>query len=194
MFAGRPIWDMVLNEFKLAAVKGAPEYSYEKQQSLDNDHTEPREEIEKGEENPPLIGTMFGEVCCETAELKAPLYYGDSDDIFEKGIGIYAASSLPGETGTILAGGHDTTFMAPLEHMEKGNEIIIKTVNGQYQYEVTDIKIADVLDQDAYGLQTDQEQLVLYTCYPFGDVTKQRTERFYVYAKRVNVTNDREVG
>lgn len=188
---GDSIWNKAVSDFKLAAIKGAPEYTFEQTQS---EQQVPKEgEESQGEVKKPLVGTIFGEIVCEGVDLKTPLYYGDSDEVLEKGAGLYIGGSLPGENGTILVGGHDTTFMAPLEKIKKGDSIKVVTTYGTYQYEVTDMKAADVMDETAYDLSKTTEELILYTCYPFGKVTSERTERYYVYAKRVTDSENKEV-
>lgn len=184
LLGGSSLWKMELSDFKLAVVKGAPEYTYETMQSDIVSKT--KEEGLTGEVKTPLSGTMFGEIKSEEVGLKAPLYYGDSEEILEKGVGLYTGGHLPGESGTILLGGHDTTFMAPLEQIKIDSQITIATTYGTFQYQVTEMKALDVMDESAYDLNKSEENLILYTCYPFGKVTANRSGRYYVYAKRIS--------
>ncbi|MDO5522254.1 MAG: class D sortase [bacterium] len=189
--AGKSVWNLVVSDYKTAVIKGAPEYSYENVAA--NDVAASNEETTNGEIDYPLTGAMFGEISCDKINLKAPMYYGDTEEILEKGTGMYAGSSLPGQNGTILIGGHDTTFMAPLEQVAVGDTLTAKTTYGTYTYEVTEMKVADLLDQSAYDLYGTSEQLVLYTCYPFGEITGDRSKRYFVYAKKVSDPVQQEV-
>ncbi|MBE5963210.1 MAG: class D sortase [Lachnospiraceae bacterium] len=132
----------------------------------------------------PGYGTQYGTIFCKEAGVKAPLYYGDTDEILRLGAGQYEKSSLPGTKGTSIIGGHDTTFFAGLEQAKVGQEIILTTNYGEFTYEITQIKVAKATDESAYDLQSDMEQVILYTCYPFGVTTYEREDRYYVYCKR----------
>ncbi len=165
--------DMLLEHesatWKSIWVKGNPEYAYQKKTDL--------------KEFYPLQGEQYGEIVCEEIQMRVPLYYGDSKDILAKGAGTYSGNSLPGQKGEILVGGHDTTYFAPLQFIENGMQISINTVYGNYAYEVKKTEIVDVLEYEA--LSDEEENLVLYTCYPFGSQNELREERFFVYAQRV---------
>ena len=187
---GQALVDMTVDEFKLAAIKGAPEYSYEvmsKEVVQQEDGSK-----NKGEGIRPSVGNQFGQLSCEAIGLEAPLYYGDSKEELTKGIGVYVGSSLPGEGSTIIAGGHDTTFCKPLEHIEIGSILKVSTIYGDYTYKVTKIDIADVMDATAYQVKTTTETMILYTCYPFGEINSNRSQRFYVYAEKSTGTSLQE--
>lgn len=171
-------WESELGKWKSLWILGAPEYTYAAETG-DTDS-----QIEDGIWQPPLQGEQYGEILCEDIALKAPLYYGDTDEILEQGAGTYPGRSLPGQGGEILIGGHDTTFFAPLESMQKGTSLTIHTSYGTYTYEVTGTEIMDVMEYEAR--KPDTEELALYTCYPFGENDKLRNQRFFVYAKKVS--------
>ena len=50
----------------------------------------------------------------------------------KKGAGSSVHASFPGQGETILVGGHDTTFFAPLEKLEENDEITVNTTYGDY--------------------------------------------------------------
>ena len=65
--------------------------------------------------------------------------------------------------------------------------VTIKTSYGVYEYQVTGSRVAHHLDDTAYDLMQDKEQLIMYTCYPFEmlvGITKQ--ERLFVYADKIS--------
>ena len=173
-----------LDKWKSLWIAGAPGYSYAyaaQGEDLPAEGTIAREGLSL-----PLSGDQYGELACEKAGLQAPLYYGDSEEVLKKGAGTYAGSYLPGMGGTILAGAHDATFFAPLEKMEKDDVISLTTTYGSYQYRVTKTQAADLMDASAYQISKDGEELVLYTCYPFGVEDEVREQRFYVYAEKIS--------
>ena len=136
--------------------------------------------------NLPTYETLYGKITCKSIELEAPLYYGDSDTIFEQGVGQYMGSFIPGMGKPILIGGHDNTYFASLEGIKKGNIIVITTSYGVYHYKVKDTLVTTKDDGNAYNLKQNKEQLILYTCYPFGTYLGVKNERFFVYADKLS--------
>lgn len=144
--------------------------------------------IETGEWIVPVAGGQYGEINCETIGLKVPLYYGDTDDILLKGAGQSLLSECPGLGGTTIVGGHDTTFFAPLEKLTEGKEIVISTTYGTYTYSVDTIDIIEGADfslADYEKINDKAEKLILYTCYPFGDILSERSQRI-IYTCSMN--------
>jgi len=134
----------------------------------------------------PLEGERYGWIISEDIDLKSYLYYGDSKTVLEKGIGQYAGSSLPGSGGTILACGHDTTYCSGLQDARAGDKIQIQTSYGTFTYKVVKTAVVKASDISACRLDSKKEQLVLYTCYPFGEKAKKGAKRFFVYCTRIS--------
>ena len=165
-----------VGKWKSLWIHGAPEYTYAAE--LENGEVSNKTEIT------PLQGEQYGEILCDEIDLKAPIYYGDTDEIFEQGVGTYAGRKLPGQGGEILVSGHDTTFFAPLASIQEGMVLSIKTYYGQFEYKVKGTEVLDVLEYKERKPET--EELVLYTCYPFGAEEELRNERFFVYAEKIS--------
>ena len=89
------------------------------------------------------------------------------------------------EGKTILLAGHNNTFFNDLQHAEAGATVTITTHYGVYIYEVTGTEILDYQDETAYDFTRTDENLILYTCYPF-DALGFTPNRFFVYAKYVS--------
>jgi sortase A len=142
-------------------------------------------QYQAGKADIPMVGVQYGNLVCDAIDLSAPLYFGDSEAIFEKGAGQYVMSGIPGEGKPILIGGHDTSFFAPLEDIKKGDEITLNTFYGFYVYKVKEIKIEPVDQWSNKTLNEDQETLILYTCYPFGGVFGARDDRYYVICDKI---------
>ena len=167
-----PLTDMLAADVKYAVVQGN---ITDEQTDITSEFPQVTEgTVEKSDWTMPASGEQYGEISCEEAGLQVPLYYGDTYDILEKGVGQSMLSVFPGQTGTTLVGGHDTTFFAPLEKVEKGMDIVVNTTYGRYTYTVEDISIIDGAD---YDISSEGQQLVLYTCYPFGDIVNNRSQK-----------------
>ena len=101
----------------------------------------------------PTVGEQYAVLTCESIGLDVPVYCGDTDEILGK---------------------HDTTFFAPLEKMKENDEVILSTTYGKYTYKVSKRSIIKGADID---LSTKEDTLILYTCYPFGEIIKDRNNK-----------------
>lgn len=133
----------------------------------------------------PEQGDELGRISIEGTQVDCALYYGDSTAEFDKGAGLYTGTGIPGEGRTIISGAHTNTYYRDLESVEEGDEILISTRYGDYKYQVTGMQVSTDSDPTAYDLDADHENLVLYTCYPFGS-TQYTEQRYFVYADLVS--------
>lgn len=133
----------------------------------------------------PKYGEMFGELIIDDCAVDAPLFLGDNSVALRNGVGVYYGSCIPGYGKTILVAGHNSTFFNGLKNAEKGQRIVIKTSYGNYEYEITDLAVKQANDSSAYDLSADEENLILYTCYPFDELGLT-SRRYFVYADYVS--------
>ena len=120
----------------------------------------------------------------EGTEVNAPVYYGDNTTILNQGVGTYKDDSragIPGESKTILLAGHNNTFFNDLQSVEVGDVVTIETHYGTYTYTVEECKVLEYNDTSAYDFTRTDENLILYTCYPF-DALGFTSQRYFVYA------------
>lgn len=136
----------------------------------------------------PYPGDRYGEISIEGTTVSAPLYYGDDTVTLNKGVGTFKDDigvGIPGESKTILLAGHNNTFFNGLQQVELGDIVTIETHYGTYTYEVTDMQVKDYQDETAYDFSRTDENLIMYTCYPF-DALGFTPDRYFVYAKYVS--------
>ena len=207
--AGTPVYLYVKSQGKMIIAKGSPNYLDEySPTTVDNKYPETDIRLVDNNINPdidispeeysgknidiniediqiPALGTQYGAIYCSRIGLRVPLYYGDDYKTLDKGAGQYEMSGFPGIGKTILISGHSNTFFAPLEQLEKGDIVNIVTDYGSYNYKVNSIKIADSSDTRAYDLDLYDEQLILYTCYPFGKLIGEEDERIFYYCSPI---------
>ena len=180
--AGRPLTGYLRTVTETAVEMGAPVYEYSDCEDQPEDGT-----IRKSEVAVPATGSRYGTIICDDIGLKAPLYYGDTDKILSRGAGQYTGSGLPGEGRFILVGAHDVGYFEVLENAEKGQKINVHTSYGDFMYQITDLRVADVSYISVRDLEkTDNEKLVLYTCYPFGEVFDRSDRRYFVTAEKIS--------
>ncbi|MEG1550349.1 MAG: class D sortase [Ruthenibacterium sp.] len=137
------------------------------------------------------IGAQYGQMRVENTKIQCPLFYGDSEAQFSRGAGTSAAGKLPGDGGTVLIAAHTGTYFADLGSAAIGTLIHLDTDWGKYTYRVTDAKVVEETDIAACNLDAGYENCILYTCYPFGQLTRT-PYRWFVYATLENIVYDKE--
>ena len=132
----------------------------------------------------PQPGDAYGTLRISGTSVDCTLYYGDADAQLNAGAGTYMATCLPGQGGTILIAGHTATYFRDLESVREGADIEIDTNYGVFHYTVTGMQPALATDTSAYDLTATPENVILYTCYPFGQTTPTDW-RYFVYGSLV---------
>jgi len=131
----------------------------------------------------PRYGTRFGQLTIPTANaVHIDLFFGDGTQELKKGVGLYNGSFIPGYGKTILIAGHNHTYFHTLGEAKINDTISIDTSYGKYSYQITNTQVKLATDKTAYDLSSKDENLILYTCYPF-DCIGLTPQRYYVYAK-----------
>ncbi len=141
--------------------------------------------IKKSLKKFPSYGTKYGMIKISSIGVDLPLYHGDTLDILNYGIGHYAGSYFPGESGSIVLAGHNNQgFLRRLPEVQVGEQIIIETTYGTFYYEMTSSRIIDKKEEYLLPIQNEEELLMIYTCYPVTAIGLTN-QRYVVYAKRV---------
>ena len=133
----------------------------------------------------PSVGDKYGVLTIENTEVNAELYFGDTRRELKLGLGQYNGSCFPGTGGTVLISGHNNSAFKDLKSARVGSKVNIRTNYGVYVYEITGTAIKKNTDKTAYDLFKNEENLVLYTCYPF-DRLGLTADRYFVYGKIVS--------
>lgn len=85
-----------------------------------------------------------------------------------KGPGHYKETPLPGQAGNAAIAGHRTTYGAPfyrLNELQPGDQILVTTRAGQFNYTVTESKVVKPTDVSVLDATPDN-RLTLTTCTP----------------------------
>jgi len=133
----------------------------------------------------PGTGDRYGILTIDGTEVEADLYFGDGKRELKLGLGQYNGSCFPGTGGTILISGHNNSAFKDLKSAKVGSKVNIRTNYGMYVYEITKTQVTLASDSKAFDLFKDEENLVLYTCYPF-DMLGITPQRYFVYGKIVS--------
>lgn len=119
----------------------------------------------------PAYGDHYATMHIESLKIHLPIKFGDSKEILTNAVGHTTSSFLPGEGGTILMSGHNSSeLLGNLKNITKQTPIIIETNYGKFTYQVEEIKTMNLDQYDEIEINQKNETLILYTCYPFGGI------------------------
>jgi sortase A len=133
--------------------------------------------------HPAIEGGVIGEMEVPRLGLKAIFVQGDSPRILRRAVGHIPETALPGESGNVVLSGHRDTFFRPLRNIQLGDEVEIKTLDGEFEYRVESTEVVSPGDMQvlrASGGNT----LTLVTCFPFYYVGAA-PRRFIVRARQI---------
>ena len=136
-------------------------------------------------EHYPNFAEQYATLKIKKIGINAPIYFGATDEIIQKGVGHDSGSYFAGENGTIIMCEHDyLNNFKRLGELKNGDIIEIKTDYGDFYYEVYDEQVVLETETDKLPIQKGEEILMLYTCYPVKDMEKT-PYRYVVYAKKI---------
>ena len=130
----------------------------------------------------PQPGDLYANITISGTSVDSPVFWGDSERELNKGVGTYMGGWLPGWGRTVMMAGHRSGEFADLRSVEVGAIITIKTHYETYTYEVVSTAVFHMNDKSSYDFLREDENIILYTCYPF-DRIGAATERFFVYGE-----------
>jgi sortase A len=97
----------------------------------------------------PPVGEAVARIRIPKIGLDNIVVNGVSRDDLRKGPGHYPYTPLPGQRGDAAIAGHRTTYGAPfgnLDQLAKGDRITVRTVEGTFDFDVTDQLVVDPTD------------------------------------------------
>lgn len=130
----------------------------------------------------PQQGDQYARITIENTSVDAPVFYGDDARQLNQGVGTYMYGYLPGQGRTIMMAAHTNTWFSDLGSAKIGDTITVETYYGVYEYEIVDAQVKDCEDSSAYDFSRTDENIILYTCYPFGTIGFTR-DRYFVYGE-----------
>lgn len=105
-----------------------------------------------------------GLLCFERYEVA--VYHGVTEEILAKGAGHIPASAELGVQGNSVLYGHRDSAFRFLAKLGEGDELSLRTRDGEKRYRVTSILIMEPDDPEIFTATT-ADTLSLVTCYPF---------------------------
>lgn len=125
----------------------------------------------------PLVAV--GRLSIEKLNVDVTIYKGVTEREFDRGVGYWPGSALPGDLGNMVIGGHRTSAHRPFYDIQKlkvGDIIVVTRPQHTVRYRVTRKLI--VKPTDLWIIQpTPTPSLTLFTCHPRGSVSKRYAVR-----------------
>lgn len=108
-------------------------------------------------------------------KVTASLLRGITLKTFDRGVGWWPGTAVPGGYGNMVLGGHRTSAPKPFRHLEllkPGDDIIVTTDAGRFVY---DVRKTQIVDDSALWIvdQSPGYTATLFACHPVGS-TAQR--------------------
>lgn len=102
------------------------------------------------------------------------------------GPGHMDGTALPGEIGTSVIAGHRDTHFALLAQIQSGDQFRVQSAAKRWSsYRVQSIEIVDTRITPTLSVVSDNNVLLLITCYPFDAIDPGGPLRYVVTAMRV---------
>lgn len=134
----------------------------------------------------PETGDKIGELYIPKLNATLPIYEGTVDDVLEKGVGHFLKSVLPGEKDNCVLSGHRDTVFRKLGEIGDGDTLIVRTVAGEFEYQVSKVRIVDKDDLTVI-VPKPRATLTVTTCYPF-EYIGSAPERYILVANLITET------
>ncbi len=101
------------------------------------------------------------------------------------GPGYDTSSSAPGEAGPVIIAGHRDTHFKQLKTLENGDIISLEDQHKRlHQYQVSELTVVDSRVSNEIQA-SDDEHLILITCYPFFTLNAGGPLRYVVVANKL---------
>ena len=123
---------------------------------------------------------LVGRLSIPRLGLSAMVLEGDDVRTLRVGLGHIPGTAEPGKPGNVGIAGHRDTFLQPLRSIDRGDRLILETVEKTYRYRVSSIEIVETQNVSVLAPGKDDE-LTLVTCYPFSYIGPA-PKRFIVHA------------
>jgi sortase A len=111
-------------------------------------------------------GDLIGRIEIPRLQLSAVVIEGVDSNTLRHAVGHIPGTALPGEIGNIALAAHRDSFFRKLGRLHDGDEIVLATAHGTFNYHVAHIGIVTPSDTTVLA-QSDQPALTLVTCFPF---------------------------
>ena len=128
---------------------------------------------------------IIGQLVIPSLLLTQTIYKGAALSTFDKGVGYWPGTAMPGHVGNVVLGGHRVSKAKPFRNIDllmPGQEIYLTTDEGTFVYAVTGTQIIEPTETWIIN-QGETATLTLFACHP-PHSTKQRIVVFADYLRK----------
>jgi sortase A len=115
--------------------------------------------------------------------LSSAVVAGDDADVLDVAVGHLPDTPKPWDDGNSALAAHRDGLFRPLKHIKVGDEVRVRSEQGEFVYRVRETKVVTPDDLSVLA-PTSTATLTLITCYPFNFIGAA-PKRFIVHADRV---------
>jgi sortase A len=116
---------------------------------------------------------------------------GASGNSLAFGPGHETASASPGQRGVTVIGGHRDTHFEFLKHVKPNTLLSLQLPSGERKaYQVNTVRVVDTDKEPSVNLNSEVNELLLITCYPFDALRAGGPLRYVVTARPVLNMNE----
>lgn len=109
------------------------------------------------------------------------VYNGNTDEILEKGVGLYYGTDFCGQNSRITICGNSSTYFSGLNQIMIGTMVTMDTTYGKYYYKVNNVTTYPISSNYVFMPNKDKEQLILTTL-----LSTDTSKRLAVFCDRVD--------
>lgn len=163
---------------------GAAVYQRERAAAFEERRAAPP--AEPAQVQPAVVQTddsLIGMLNIPRLELTTPVVAGDDPVTLEIAAGHLSDTPRPWEPGNSAIAAHRDGLFRPLKDIRAGDQVIVRTTRGDFEYRVRDTKIVKPDDLSVLA-PSENHTLTLITCYPFAYIG-HAPKRFIVHADRI---------
>lgn len=126
-------------------------------------------------------GEIVGMFYVPRLNRELPIVEGTDEDELAKGVGHFKGTGHPGGGKQILLSGHRDTVFRDFGELQIGDELRVVMEHGVFTYVIDSMEVVSAQDTSVIDLDSNEEMLVVSTCYPFHFIGSA-PERYIVYA------------
>jgi len=112
---------------------------------------------------------LASRIMIERIGVDAPVVQGDGWEQLKQGVAQHIGTANPGQTGNLVLSAHDDIYgeiFRYLDQLKAGDEVVLKTLTGQYTYSVQYVKIVKPNEVSVMA-STKEAVVTLISCYPY---------------------------
>ena len=117
----------------------------------------------------------LGTISIPKLNVRQTIFSGVTNSVFDRGVGYWPGTALPGQPGNMVLGGHRTAGTHPFYDIQKltvGDQIIVTRGGRTYTYVVNGSRIVKPTATWILN-QTANSTLTLFSCHPRGTVRQR---------------------